>query len=171
MYFLSMISIPNMEKGDDKKRIRSANFTASEKYSFINIVSKYKDIIENKKTDQVSSQEKNAVWNKIAEEFNATTLATPRSTEALKNFFKNKKKDVRQQAAAEKLSIKKTGSGPPLLIKKDATDDLLLSIMNKKTIYGLPNAIDSSETVPSTSRNEIVYEFSNDTFDIEVSLI
>lgn len=75
------------------KRARSANFSNDEKILLLNLISNYKHIIENKKTDHVSSEEKNVAWNKIATEFNASAPNnTYRGVETLKKFYDNKKR-------------------------------------------------------------------------------
>jgi hypothetical protein len=57
-----------------------------------------------------------------------------------------------------------TGGGPAKLLKKDASDNLLLSLMGDKTVYGLSNSFDC-DNVPSTSHvlqnvtNETTIEF------------
>lgn len=56
------------------KRIRSANTTTAEREVILQLVQKYKDIIENKRTDAVTSLHKEKVWQKIASEFNAIGL-------------------------------------------------------------------------------------------------
>lgn len=69
-----------------KKRVRSSNFTPNEKVLLINIIARYKNVIENKKTDSVTTQEKMNVWAKITKEFNASSTNCPRSIECLKRL-------------------------------------------------------------------------------------
>lgn len=54
-----------------KKRVRSRNYTSEEKATLINIIIKYKNIIESKKTDKVSWKDKNNTWEIIRNEFNS----------------------------------------------------------------------------------------------------
>ncbi|CAH1099699.1 unnamed protein product [Psylliodes chrysocephalus] len=156
------------------KRQRSTNFSHAEQSILLNIISKYKNKIENKKTDSVSVTEKNRTWEKIQEEFNA--LAPDHSYRAavmLKKFYENKKKNVRKVAALEKTEIIKTGGGPPPNIKKDSNHDLILGLMNVKTVYGLDNEFDSdnqiiAEPEDPAENEEFVYEFgSNEYWTIE----
>lgn len=138
-----------MENHDKSKRERTVNFTSDEKLLLINIVAKYKDIVENKKTDAVGIREKKIAWEKITEDFNSSGLYCPRSCDSLKRLYENKKKQLRREAGEDKRELYKTGGGLPPKIKKDACDEILLSIINTKTIYGLTNSFDS-DAMPST---------------------
>lgn len=55
----------------DKKK---KNFTEIEKNLLTSVLVKYKDVIENKKTDGTSAKVKNETWKKIATEFNASQV-------------------------------------------------------------------------------------------------
>jgi hypothetical protein len=46
------------------------------------------------------------------------------------------------------LKILLTGGGPAKLLKKDASDNLLLSLMGDKTVYGLSNSFDCDNVQP-----------------------
>jgi hypothetical protein len=52
-------------------RKRAPNFTKPEKDSLISIVAQYKNIVENKKTDAVTCQEKTQAWFERTKKFNA----------------------------------------------------------------------------------------------------
>ncbi|KAJ4434963.1 hypothetical protein ANN_23535 [Periplaneta americana] len=64
-YQLDRYTVPSA----DHDRLRAPNFSRYEVEMLIELVEKYKHIIENKKTDGVSLKEKDATWQKIAEEF------------------------------------------------------------------------------------------------------
>ncbi|CAG9772353.1 unnamed protein product [Ceutorhynchus assimilis] len=135
------------------KRVRTSNFLQNGKSHLIDIISKYKSIIENKETNKNTNTEKNAAWDRITAEFNASSTA-----------------ELRKKAADAKLDQKKTGGGLPPSRPDEAFDDVLLSIINKKTVFGLetPYGGDVSsgdEAEPSEQpRNdiEIVYEYAQD---------
>ncbi|KAF5271167.1 hypothetical protein FQA39_LY18840, partial [Lamprigera yunnana] len=63
--------------------------------------------------------------------------------ESLRKFYENKKKEVRKQQAELHQNIIKTGGGPPTKIENNTTDEILLSIMNQKTVSGLPFFVNS----------------------------
>lgn len=91
------------------KRIRSPNLLKSEKEVLMDLVQEHFRIIENKKTDAVSVQEKNDEWDKIATGFNATSLVYHRTAENLKSAWENLKKTAKKAGAAQKGEIFKTG--------------------------------------------------------------
>ncbi|KAJ8913083.1 hypothetical protein NQ315_006584 [Exocentrus adspersus] len=149
-----------MDTSEKSKRARSSNFTAKEKEILFSLVMKYKNVVENKKTDQVSVGEKVAAWQKITAEFNAVApnLCT-RSTESLKKFYDNKKKEVRKRVAEEKKEIYATGGGTKKDVPIDSSQDLLLSIINTKTVFGLYNPSDSDNNIHKQNCEENVVEF------------
>ncbi|KAI4468480.1 myb/sant-like dna-binding domain [Holotrichia oblita] len=116
-------------------RVRSVNFTESEKEVLVLIINKYKDIVENKKTDNVSNSEKTTAWQNIAKEFNR----------------------MRKRAARERSEMYKTGGG-----KADTNiskgDELLLSLINKKTIYGYESPWDSDQLECTITNREDIQD-------------
>lgn len=46
------------------------HYTAVDKKIFLEILKKYKDIVEQKKSDGASLREKESAWNEIADKFN-----------------------------------------------------------------------------------------------------
>lgn len=92
-----------------QKRQRSANFTAAEKDLLLDLVVKYKHIVENKATNAVTVIEKSNGWQKVASEFNAVSNVQFRSPTILRNCWDNLKKNSRKNSAARKAEILKTG--------------------------------------------------------------
>ncbi|KAF2893217.1 hypothetical protein ILUMI_12956 [Ignelater luminosus] len=80
---------------------RGCNYTEREKQELIDIIAKYKTIIENKKTDSISIKEKQECWNIIAQEYNII-VDRPRGTEQLKGCYNNIKRASKQQVANER---------------------------------------------------------------------
>ena len=62
----------------NEKDKRGANFTKTETDLLIDITSKYKNILENKRTDATTWKDKNEVAIKISNQFNATSGSFPR---------------------------------------------------------------------------------------------
>ncbi|CAG9772260.1 unnamed protein product [Ceutorhynchus assimilis] len=58
---------------------------------------------------------------------------------ACKSFFFKNRSSSRKIAAEEKKEIFLTGGGIPKIIKKDPCHDVVLSIMNTKSVFGLDN--------------------------------
>lgn len=130
------------------KKKRSPNFAPQEKHLLVTIIANnYTDIIENKKTNQVSVTEKGHTWRKIEDQFNASSNSGIfRSWQNLKLLYENQKKEIKKKKAEEKIEIFKTGGGPPATIVIDSekdTDEVLASIINNKTIHGLDSQFDS----------------------------
>lgn len=90
---------------EKKNRLRAPNFTNRECLHLCEIVEKYKHIIENKKTDGATLQDKNNAWLKVAEEYNSTTTTYSRTQGSLQQCYKNIKKKAKKQLSASKMSI------------------------------------------------------------------
>lgn len=56
-----------------EKRNRNPNYTKEEQILLLNVLQKYKNTIENKKTDHVTWKEKDKAWDDICNKFNATS--------------------------------------------------------------------------------------------------
>lgn len=61
-------------------------------------------------------------------------MDTPRSKDSLRKFYENMKRTVRKDVANERYETIKTGGGPRVH-STDATKDLVLNLVNKKTVY------------------------------------
>lgn len=75
-----------MEK---QSRKRAVNFTQAEKIILIDIISKYKHIIENKKSDNITLKDKEKGWKLIENTFNSISSTEFRSSEVLKSCWDN----------------------------------------------------------------------------------
>lgn len=133
----------DIETSVKKKKKRAANFTPRENNKLLSLISTYKHIIENKKTDAVSISDKNVVWQTITAQFNASCPEfVNRSTESLKKYYDNKKREIRKLKAEERKEVLLTGGGPPP--RPDGDDhSLLLSVMDPLTVLGDKNTFDS----------------------------
>ncbi|KAK9694321.1 Myb/SANT-like DNA-binding domain [Popillia japonica] len=79
-------------------RVRSANFTERKKQVLLSIVNKYKHIIENKKPDIVSNNDKTTTWLNIAEEFNSQSPNfVTRSVQSLRKYYEHLKKSIKKE--------------------------------------------------------------------------
>lgn len=129
---------------------RAPNFSLREKTVLLNILHKFKHIIENKKTNSQFWREKDAAWQKVTDMFNAQTPEKyPRSKDALRKFYDNLKKNVRKEVADEKKEIFKTGGGVVQSVP-NPIKDLALGLMNAKTVHGVGlNKFDSDQFINS----------------------
>ena len=92
---------------------RSPNFTTTEVEFLLSAVKEWRRIIECKKTDQVSSQEKLNAWKDIEREFNSKFTHTFRSMKVLRTKYCNLKSTSKQNFAADKRATYGTGGGSP----------------------------------------------------------
>ncbi|XP_064469770.1 uncharacterized protein LOC135384498 [Ornithodoros turicata] len=74
---------------------------------------KYKSLIENKKTDGKTVQQKSVAWVKLATEFNAQSAVHTRDADQLRRCFENQKKKSRKEIARHRYAVFATGGGPP----------------------------------------------------------
>jgi len=51
----------------------ATNFSEAEKIILIDLITHYKDIIENKRSDMISSKKKDKYWKMIEQMFNSTS--------------------------------------------------------------------------------------------------
>ncbi|PSN46171.1 hypothetical protein C0J52_16094 [Blattella germanica] len=106
-------------------------FTAEEKTYITDLVCSYKDIIENKKSDVVSTTAKRRKWQEIADEYNLTGQYSKRSAEQLKKCWENMKTKRKSELAVEKRQRMFTGGGPcssPRIDDEPQLDSLIESI-------------------------------------------
>jgi len=80
------------------KRKRNVNFSAAEEELLVELVKKYQNIVENKKTDLVMWKEKEECWRKISEEFKSQGVLVARICAQLQLKYKNLKKVVREKS-------------------------------------------------------------------------
>lgn len=98
-----------MSEGDKK---RTANFTTEETYHLMELVKKYRGIIECKQSDKILWQKKLKIWDTVAEEFNSNSGKTYREAVVLKKKYDNLKKTTKKKFANEKCKLLGTGGGP-----------------------------------------------------------
>ncbi|CAK1550183.1 unnamed protein product [Leptosia nina] len=119
------------------ERVRASNFRKAETRLLTELVTKYKYIIENKKTDAVTNKDKEAAWGKIASSFNATTSGTAtRSSKTLKLKYEAIKKATKKQMSCHRQELYRTGGGPsnaPDFDDVEETQQLLALRMVKRT--------------------------------------
>ncbi|CAH1382829.1 unnamed protein product, partial [Tenebrio molitor] len=90
-----------MEKKTCGKRERGKNFTEKEKEIAISIIDRYRSIIENKASDGSSLKQRKDAWQKVSDEFNATSVSAPRGAEQLKILWSNLRRTAKKTVAEE----------------------------------------------------------------------
>ncbi|XP_071653648.1 uncharacterized protein [Temnothorax longispinosus] len=100
-----------MATADNKSKSR--HYTPIKKSLFLQILNKYKHVIECKKSNFSTLREKESAWNDICEEFNNSSLITQeRSVQQLKKLWTNIKQTQRDVITKEKQNKFATGGGP-----------------------------------------------------------
>lgn len=88
------------------KRCKSKNFSYDEVDLLLNLVDFRKGVLENKKTDQITSKEKNVAWKGLEEEFNQKNLCGDfRDWKMLKTKYENLKKAAKKNFAEERRKL------------------------------------------------------------------
>ena len=67
------------------KKSRLSNLSYSDKFLLVELIVKYRNVIDNKKTDAVSSRMKEDCWRQLSEEFSAESVGGRREWQQLKN--------------------------------------------------------------------------------------
>lgn len=89
---------------------RQQNFSNLEKIKLIELIEREKNIIENKKTDNVSLKDKDTCWKNITNEFNSNSISGHRDITSLKNCWDNLKKKTRKYYVEVRNEVFKTGT-------------------------------------------------------------
>ncbi|XP_039303469.1 myb/SANT-like DNA-binding domain-containing protein 3 [Solenopsis invicta] len=154
----------------NKPRKRAQNFSEAEKICLINLIQQYKDVLENKKSDAVTSKDKDKCWKVIEHLFNSRSSGEFRNSEVLKSCWDNLKKKTKF-FADEKMQIYKTGGGP-YVSKSDVILERAREII-KPSVDGLTNNFDSDDItdnninpckLPCTNLNKNLNETSDDDY-------
>ncbi|KAK4879686.1 hypothetical protein RN001_007832 [Aquatica leii] len=93
-----------------KKHVKRTVYTDEDAHKLVDIVAKYQNVVESKKTDVVAWKEKDAAWQKIGEEYNCGQLET-RTVDQLRSKFDNLKKETRCYFAKQRQDLYRTGGG------------------------------------------------------------
>jgi len=127
---------------NDKKKERASNFTTSEVTALVEIVLKYKAVIECKKTDAATWREKDEAWDSVTAEFNSKCGEIFRSKKSIKHKYDDMKKNLRKKLGRNKAEQFKTGGGPQKIESLTHNEEMLLSCL-PASIEGLPSIFDS----------------------------
>lgn len=92
------------------KRKRDPAFAPIEKMTLVELVAKYYNTVESKKTDAVSIKVKNEEWQKITAEFNSISSIHSRDWITLKNCWENLKKRAKHENSLQTQNFLGTGN-------------------------------------------------------------
>ncbi|XP_066588724.1 myb/SANT-like DNA-binding domain-containing protein 3 [Prorops nasuta] len=130
--------------------------TKEDKLIFIEIMKKYKSVIENKITDAIGKKEKAKAWDKITEEFNRSIPIGNRTQKTLQSLWKNLKYSAKKHYALTKRETYLTGSGK-LSVRPDILAEKVHEIIGL-SIEGLQYPFDSDEQLSSQQINSTLME-------------
>lgn len=144
----SPLSLNSPDTDTCKKRNRSSNFSSHEKNLLIHILEKYQEVIESKKNDKASLQEKEKVWDQVREEFNELSMKKPvRTAKQLKVCYENLKRKIRKETRHVKTNISENMS-----VESD-------NVNTEQQQPAIDGDSDCSLTLPSTAAqgNKLTY--------------
>ncbi|XP_049868891.1 myb/SANT-like DNA-binding domain-containing protein 4 [Pectinophora gossypiella] len=161
-----LVATKAIDKG--KKRERSVNFTIEETEYLISLIDARKQVIENKKSDAVTWQDKEKAWKAIELEYNNAGIGPFRDAKHLKVKFEAIKRDTRKKIS------NKNGNGnhvPLTPVENKVKEMILLSDDGNDTTYDsdqidmsasdvLQIDMDIKVPYPETDRNsDISFEY------------
>ncbi|KYN04954.1 UPF0439 protein C9orf30 like protein [Cyphomyrmex costatus] len=99
----------------DKNKNKAKHFTTIERKLFLDILKRYKHVIELKKNNFSALKSKDEAWSDITKEYNASQLIIQeRSIQQLKKLWTNLKQNQRDALTKEKQARMATGGGPSI---------------------------------------------------------
>uniref|UniRef100_A0A6P7H9Y7 Myb/SANT-like DNA-binding domain-containing protein 3 n=1 Tax=Diabrotica virgifera virgifera TaxID=50390 RepID=A0A6P7H9Y7_DIAVI len=113
---------------------RVTNFSKNKETLLLDLVLKYKDLLECKKTDTTNNKMKWEVWMKLAKEFNSVSGETTRDVKVLQNKYENLKRTKQKYASG-------TRGGPSQNPVFTNTDEALQEIIGPQ-ITGMQSSYD-----------------------------
>lgn len=117
-----------MEKA--KKRARNVNFTHEETEQLLSFIQTKISIIENKKSDAVTWQEKENAWKAIQVEFNNSTRGVFRDSKHLRLKYEALKRDTRKKTRIVQAELYKNGgennNAPALTAVEEKVKQMIL---------------------------------------------
>jgi hypothetical protein len=121
---------------------RSTNFSAREETLLVELVRKYKNKIECKKSDTNTNKIKVQAWIDLSKGYNAISGDTYRDPKVLRSKYENLKKRTKQKLADEKASKFGTGGGPEEHFHMTEVDVNIKEIIGKQ-LNGFPSEFDN----------------------------
>ena len=119
-----------------------SRFTYEEKNKLKKLALEYEVIIKDKGNNNEIKKKKNEAWRVITDRFNATQInGRDKSTEKLKNKWKNIMRDCKTAKSKEKQSVYRTGGGQNEIIASEI--DHRIADAFAKEIFPLNNTEDS----------------------------
>ncbi|XP_063832046.1 uncharacterized protein LOC135081226 [Ostrinia nubilalis] len=131
---------------------RTINFTSDEKRILTELVLKYQDLVENKRTDATTNSSKLKGWIRLTDEFNTISTFCHRTHVVLKCCWENIKRQSKKDQADRKKKIFMTGGGkPPTPPPPSNTQSTIVKVILGPALKGISSDFDSDS--PTFSEN------------------
>ncbi|XP_075550326.1 myb/SANT-like DNA-binding domain-containing protein 3 [Dermacentor variabilis] len=141
-----------------------AYFTEEGKDLFTELLQRYSNVIESKKTDAVSLNAKAKAWERLCTEYNSMPHVRRREVKQLKKLWDNLKQKLKKAKAQQIRDVMATGGGPP----PEPLDDRLTRVeaLVPHVAVRVPNPFDSdrqSQTPASEAVTDIIDSMMHET--------
>ncbi|XP_050340977.1 uncharacterized protein LOC126767553 [Bactrocera neohumeralis] len=134
------------------KRKRGKNFTPQEEDALVELVDEQRHILENKRYDAVTWNQKEEAWKKLAECFTAR-IGTNREWRTLWDKFESLKRKSKAEMATEKSERYRTGGGSAAVESSSMVTQKVAAISGESAT-GLENTSDGDAIDTSTPERE-----------------
>lgn len=136
------------------RRPRAENFSPEEKSFFIDLVERFKGVIqaENKKSDKVTNQQKTKAWMDIVLLLNNEFPLRKRTVDQVKLLWFNMKRKTKTACAARRRDLFKTGGGPAVQNLSEENERIVSMVPQQ--VHPLDNEYDNDALVIACDVNE-----------------
>ncbi|XP_045449352.1 uncharacterized protein LOC123657907 [Melitaea cinxia] len=148
---------------------RTNNFSSDEKRILTELVLKYQNVVENKRTDATTNSTKLQGWIRLAEEFNTISSFCHRTHTVLKCCWENIKRQTKKDRADKKKKLFMTGGGKPPTPPPSNTESTIVEAILGPALKGIPSDFDTDSAtfseiieVNTTDQNEKVHVIEGD---------
>ncbi|CAG9833847.1 unnamed protein product [Diabrotica balteata] len=121
----------------NSEKKRSSNFSGYEINSLMKLIFQEFHVIENKKSDHLSLQDKKESWQRIHNLFNSTNIVN-RDLASIKVKYDNIKRNLKKTVSQIKKSKHQTGGDPPANTELNWYEEQLYNLL-RTSIDGLPS--------------------------------
>ncbi|XP_075745945.1 uncharacterized protein LOC119184739 [Rhipicephalus microplus] len=87
-------------------------FTREERELLVNLVTRHKAVIENKRTDALTKRAKDSAWEKLTSEYNSQPGIRRVTVAQLRKLWDNEKSKWKKKQSEQKRNLYATGGGP-----------------------------------------------------------
>ncbi|XP_077524057.1 uncharacterized protein LOC144135188 [Amblyomma americanum] len=117
-------------------------FTVDERHVFRNIMAKYRDVIENKRTDNTTKKAKDEAWSQLCEDYNSLAGTRTVCVAQLRKLWDNMKSRWKKKKSEETREIFRTGGGTLECRPMSPATELVGAVADHMATR-LPNPFDS----------------------------